>query len=121
MNLDMYKDEKLLIITPNTTKINLLKESNNIINVKFMTKEEFIGHYLFTWNNKTIDYLITNYNYLMFMIGQANGTTSANSVAFIDGLIVVDLTAAFGSGKEPSQGWCDSNINYFNGTTTVYY
>ena len=37
-----------------------------------------------------------------------------------DGLMLIDLTEAFGSGNEPSKEWCDANINYFDGATTVY-
>ena len=39
---------------------------------------------------------------------------------YVDGIGVVDLTAAFGSGNEPDLAWCDANINYFDGSTTVY-
>ena len=35
---------------------------------------------------------------------------------YYDGLIGIDLTAAFGAGNETSQ----ANIDYFDGTTTVY-
>lgn len=38
----------------------------------------------------------------------------------VDGIGVVDLTEAFGSGNEPDKTWCDANISYFDGTTTVY-
>ena len=36
-----------------------------------------------------------------------------------DGLMIVDLTAAFGSGNEPTKDWCDKNIPFFVGTTYV--
>lgn len=35
---------------------------------------------------------------------------------YVDGAMLIDLTAAYGSGNEPSQSWCDENIPYFNGT-----
>lgn len=38
----------------------------------------------------------------------------------VDGIGVVDLTEAFGSGNEPNKTWCDSNITYFDSSTTVY-
>lgn len=38
----------------------------------------------------------------------------------VDGIGVIDLTEAFGSGNEPDKTWCDANIRYFDGTTTVY-
>ena len=38
----------------------------------------------------------------------------------VDGIGMVNLTSAFGSGNEPSKEWCDSNINYFDGSMVVY-
>ena len=32
---------------------------------------------------------------------------------------IVDLTASFGSGKEPSASWCATNLGIFNGSKTV--
>ena len=43
-----------------------------------------------------------------------------SGMIYYDGLTVVDLTATFGAGKEPSKEWCDKNIDYFDGTTIVY-
>ena len=37
---------------------------------------------------------------------------------YFDGAMLLDLTAAFGSGKEPSQAACDETIPYFAGTKT---
>ena len=38
----------------------------------------------------------------------------------VDSIGVINLTSAFGSGNEPSKEWCDSNINYFDGSMVVY-
>ena len=57
------------------------------------------------------------YNYLNIMLAQANITSG---VFFFDGLVVIDLTATFGSGNEPDKEWCDRHINYFDGTTIIY-
>lgn len=38
---------------------------------------------------------------------------------YVDGVGVIDLTAAFGEGNEPTKEWCDENIDYFNGTKTI--
>lgn len=35
------------------------------------------------------------------------------------GVVVVDLTAAFGEGNEPTKEWCDENISWFDGTTYI--
>lgn len=48
------------------------------------------------------------------------GVSSSNSAeAFVDDIVVVNLTKIFGSGKEPSLAWCNTNIKYFNGVTTI--
>lgn len=38
---------------------------------------------------------------------------------YADKLALVDLTAAFGAGKEPDKEWCDEYIGFFNGTTQI--
>lgn len=38
---------------------------------------------------------------------------------FVDNLILVDLTAAFGLGKEPTKEWCDTNIPYFENEYSI--
>lgn len=35
---------------------------------------------------------------------------------YIDAVLLIDLTEAFGEGKEPDQAWCDENIPYFEGS-----
>lgn len=42
-----------------------------------------------------------------------------NSSIWYDGWMIIDLTEAFGSGKEPSKEWCDENITYFVGTKAL--
>lgn len=49
------------------------------------------------------------------------GGDVAGPTAYYDGYLLVDLTEAFGAGNEPSQEWCDENINWFDGTTTISY
>lgn len=34
----------------------------------------------------------------------------------VDGLMLIDLTEAFGEGKEPTREWCDANIPFFKNT-----
>ncbi len=60
------------------------------------------------------------YNYLKIMLAQGNNDDVIGSILHFDGLLVVDLTSTFGSGNEPDKEWCDSNINYFDGITTIY-
>lgn len=46
---------------------------------------------------------------------------AGNTVAYIDDAMLIDLTAAFGAGNEPTQEWCDANIEYFTGNKTIQY
>ena len=47
-----------------------------------------------------------------------NNQNTAGSV-WIDGALLVDLTAAFGAGNEPTKSWCDSNIPFFLGSLDI--
>ncbi len=49
----------------------------------------------------------------------AQTTVSASGTCYYDGAMLIDLTAAFGAGNEPTQSWCDSNITFVNGTQSV--
>lgn len=44
-----------------------------------------------------------------------------NSIVYIDNAMLIDLTAAFGTGNEPTQEWCDTNIEYFTDNITIQY
>lgn len=46
---------------------------------------------------------------------------ASNTMVYIDDAMFIDLTAAFGAGNEPTQSWCDTNIEYFAGNTTIQY
>lgn len=57
------------------------------------------------------------------LIGLATASsysTNALQECYADGVMVIDLTATFGIGNEPSIEWCDENIDYFNGATNFY-
>lgn len=62
MDLEKYKNQDTLIITPSNYKFDLLKNNHKLYNIKYMSKEEFKNHYFFSYDNKTIDYLINKYN-----------------------------------------------------------
>ena len=53
-----------------------------------------------------------------FRLDYNNSGTSGNTMCF-DGLVIIDLTASFGSGKEPTKAWCDTNIPYFRDTIKI--
>lgn len=44
-----------------------------------------------------------------------NNTTSGIRVYFAEAMLI-DLTATYGAGNEPSAAWCDENIPFFEGT-----
>lgn len=46
-------------------------------------------------------------------------TVNASSTVWTDGLMLIDLTAGFGAGSEPTKEWCDANIPYFEGSLGV--
>ena len=71
-----------------------------------------------SWQDYSV-YFNANYSYFMFMLCEAFENT-AGSVLYFDNVLLVDLTEAFGAGNEPSKEWCDQNLNYFDGTTTLY-
>jgi len=48
-----------------------------------------------------------------------NFTVNASNYVYCDGLMLIDLTAAFGAGNEPSKEWCDRVIPFFEGTRAV--
>lgn len=55
-------DKNSIIICNNNYKIQILKNINKLINIKFINMSEFIKSYLFDYDEKTILYLIKNYN-----------------------------------------------------------
>lgn len=39
--------------------------------------------------------------------------------AYVDNIVVINLTKTFGAGNEPNLAWCNANIEYFEGTTSI--
>ena len=40
---------------------------------------------------------------------------------WLDGLMLIDLTADFGAGNEPNKAWCDANLPYFSNKYNIKY
>ena len=55
--------EKKIIICPNEEKIRLLKKDTLIQNRKFMTIQEFINNFYFSYDERTLYYCIEKYHY----------------------------------------------------------
>lgn len=51
--------------------------------------------------------------------GNTSGDVTASDYGRLCSMNIVDLTACFGSGDEPTASWCESNLGIFNGTKTV--
>ena len=54
-----------LIICPNSEKLKILSnlsKDNNLYNIKFMTKEEYLSNYYFKYDEKSLFYLMKKYN-----------------------------------------------------------
>lgn len=59
-------ENNMLIVCPNEQKIKILnqiEQENKLYNLKFMTKEEFLSNYFFSYNDKAILYLMKKYHY----------------------------------------------------------
>ena len=46
---------------------------------------------------------------------------SENGDMWLDGLMLIDLTADFGAGNEPDKAWCDANLPYFSNKYNIKY
>ena len=46
---------------------------------------------------------------------------SENGDMWFDGLMLIDLTADFGTGNEPDKAWCDANLPYFSNKYNIKY
>ena len=49
-----------------------------------------------------------------------NESTTVNT-AYVDDIMIVNLTTTFGAGNEPSKEWCDNNFSYFDGTRSMTF
>ena len=59
-------ENNMLIICPNEEKLKILEKienENKLYNLKFMTKEEYLNNYFFTYKDSTLLYLMKKYHY----------------------------------------------------------
>ena len=63
------------------------------------------------YNSTNASYTARNTNFRL----DYNNSSAAGKMWY-DGLMIIDLTEAFGEGNEPTKAWCDANIPYFTGT-----
>ena len=58
----------VLMICPNSKKMSILEEERNnkdFHNIKFLTKEEFLSNYFFKTSEKTLEFLLNGYYWLL--------------------------------------------------------
>lgn len=81
--------------------------------------------YVFGWNRgnypdwSIISNIVTIDHDTTDGFGVRTFTVGGTVNAWVDGLIIVDLTATYGAGNEPTKEWCDANIPFFNGVGAV--
>lgn len=49
-----------------------------------------------------------------------NNNNRAGTI-YVDGCMLIDLTAAFGAGNEPTKAWIDEHVPYFEGTKSFEF
>ena len=100
-----------IVICPTSTKNKLLKDysnSNNLVKTKFMTKQEYISNYYFSYDYKTIYYLMNKYNYNLDVVK-----------VYLDNLYSIDINKNYKSNKlnslkEIKKELLDNNLLYIN-------
>ena len=100
-----------IIICPTSTKNKLLKEysiSNNLIKTKFMTKKEYISNYYFSYDYKTIYYLMNKYKYNLDVVK-----------VYLNNLYSIDINKEYKSNKinllkRIKKELLDNNLLYIN-------
>lgn len=113
--IDKYRDLDLLVVTPNSSKMTLLKEySKELINIKYMTKEEFKSYYFYSYDNKTISYLISKYNWNLDVVK-----------IYLNNLYVIDINKDYKSDKlvflqDLKKELIDNNLLYFDKSFSKY-
>lgn len=64
MDLEKYKDEQIVLVTPDSMKLQLLKQNEYLLlPIKYMSLEEYKKSYFFSYGNQAIDYLMSKYHY----------------------------------------------------------
>ena len=63
----------------------------------------------------------SNYSEGYYPLKLAFDNGSSNNSTWLDGLMLIDLTADFGAGNEPDKAWCDANLPYFSNKYNIKY
>jgi len=115
--LEKYKNEQLLIICPTEEKMKILtsfEDDKSIYNIKFMTIDEFKNNYFFSYDEKTIYYLMNKYNYNIDVCK-----------VYLNNIYPIDITKTYESEKlqflrNLKQELIDNELLYFNNMIKNY-
>lgn len=66
-----------------------------------------------------IDFLNSNVTAVWITPIRFGNTGAVGDTMYQDGICLVDLTETFGEGNEPDKAWCDTHLNYFEGTIYI--
>ncbi len=80
-----------IIVCPNETKLKILEELNNsneLHSIKFMTKNEYINNYFFSYNDNAIYYLMNKYNFNLDV-----------AKVYLNNLYVIDINKDYNNKK----------------------
>lgn len=122
-------------LVQNNTSINLIKghtyyvcvhkyESGSLSNIQFYwpIAEPSFGTAtgMAAAQNKWVRYSLqtvrNNWNNGLYPFRIDFENQSQSRTCWLDGCMLIDLTADFGAGNEPTKDWCDVNIPFFVGT-----
>ena len=106
-----------IIICPNEEKMNILENNelnNELSDIKFMTKEEYLNHYYYEYDEKALYYLINKYKYNIDV-----------AKVYLDNMIYIDLNKDYKNNKinflkKLKQECLDNNLFIFHPTFKDY-
>lgn len=104
-------ENEILIICPNEEKIRILEKVNSedkFYNIKFMTKNEFINNYYFSYGDEALHYLLEKYKFNLDV-----------ARVYLNNLVVIDIDKDYKSQKlnflkKLKQELIDNNLLKFN-------
>ncbi len=106
-----YQSEVLYLNKSQSGFTNIyLNSANNYVNIQYSTLKAKKWNYISSVFKATT---AGNYSYNIVNLNSINNV-------YVDNVMLIDLTEAFGAGLEPDLKWCDSHINYFTTTLTLY-
>ena len=104
-------ENEVLVICPNEEKIRILEKVNSedkFYNIKFMTKNEFINNYYFSYGDEALHYLLEKYKFNLDV-----------ARVYLNNLVVIDIDKDDKSQKlnflkKLKQELIDNNLLKFN-------